>query len=125
MNNFKWILILGFLMTGLALGQSMGSAEGEASKLKILSLEDVKKWTFQMTRKDIDKIVSSEAVLLATMHSVVFKAKEGGAYNVDFIATKGKPFPYRLYSIYYLPKYPDIDPHHLIMKDSSETAVSP
>lgn len=103
--------ILIFFFVNLSMGQ-------EDSRLKVLSLEDIKKWNFQMTRKDIYKIVSPDAVLLVTMHAVAFKAKEGGAYKVNFTSTPGKPFAYKLYSIYYYPKYPDF-PYELIMEDTS------
>lgn len=118
MKKIQPLFIAGFLLIGLALGQSMGPGKADESKLKVLALEDIKKWNFEMTRSDIDKLVSEDAVLMATMHEVMFKAKEDGAYSVNFTTTEGKFFPYKLYSIYYYPKYPE-DEHRLIMKDAS------
>ena len=101
------------------------AADPPKEKLKVLSLEEIKTWNFEMTRKDISKIMDPEALLFATMFVVVFKPKEGGAYHVNFFSTPGKPFPYKLASVYYYPKYPDEDPHEMIISDPTPLPKAP
>lgn len=108
-------VIVGAAFAQLGLGPSSGNAAAEKAKVKILSLEDVKKWNLRMTRKDVHELVSREAVIFATSFRVLFKAKEGGAYSVSFLPEDGKG-PYKLAGVYYLPKYPEESPSQMILK---------
>jgi len=50
------------------------------------------------------------------MHRALFKAKEGGAYSVDFFANKDGL--YEVVSIYFHPKYPDLIPLEAILREN-------
>jgi hypothetical protein len=87
----------------------------DSQKLKIISQVDVSKWGYYTKRSEVVDAVSFEAVIFATMHRVLFKAKEGGVYGVDFF--KDSRGEYKIVSIVYYPKYPDEFPFEIILRE--------